>query len=725
MATLLSRLGRFSARNRVAVIVGWIVLLGILAVTALTGMRFSTGTFDVPGTQSSKALELLDSKFPSEHPDAKSLQLVVETPAGEEITSAQAREDIATATERISGIVRVSAVSDPFDPQQLFLSTDLTTAVITVALQDVKDSDVPSIETKMASIADDLRGDGYTAEVGNTLESSVPEILGPSEIVGAVIAFIVLLLTFGSLVAAGANMGGALLGVGVGILGVLAASALAPIGSITPILAVMLGLAVGIDYGLFLLARVRLELRNGKNTEDAISRAVGSAGLSVVFAGATVVVALAGLTVVGIPFLGEMGVAAAASVIVAVLMAVTFLPAIASFAGRRLLPRREQKQRATAAPTRRPRFLPAWISTIRKRPGLSLTGAAAVLIVVSLPVLSMATSLSTPGGEDPHSTQRAAYDLIAEKFGAGSQDPLVVLVEGDRRPVGTLTSEVGARIAKLDTVSSVIPSGTSGDGTVGRLTVISDAGPLAESTKALVHAIRDGVAPSGAHVVVTGATAIGIDSDERLRDALIVYVAIIVGLALILLIVLFRSILVPIIATAGFLLSLGAGLGTTTAVFQWGWFDSIVQAPQGNPLLSLLPVILTGIIFGLAMDYQVFLVSRMREAYVHGASPRDAVVHGFRESAVVVVAAAGIMAAVFGGFAMSPSSLVGSIALGLAAGVVADAFIVRMIIMPAALFLLGKSAWWIPNWLDRILPVVDVEGDSLSDKTHGPLVSVT
>ncbi|WP_431219928.1 MMPL family transporter [Leifsonia xyli] len=724
MAALLSRLGRFSARHRVAVIIGWIALLVILAVTALSGMRFSSGAFDVPGTQSSKALALLDRKFPTQKADTKSVQLVVESPAGTQITGEQAIKDVAQATTTISRISEVASVSDPYNAQQPYISKDLTTAVSTIAVEKVGADAVACIEKKLDAVAAELRTDGYTAEIGGTLESAVPEILGPSEIVGAIIAFVVLLLTFGSLVAAGANMGGALIGVGVGILGVLATSAFAPIGSITPILAVMLGLAVGIDYGLFLLARVRHELRTGRSVEDSISRAVGTAGLSVLFAGATVVIALAGLLVVGIPFLGEMGLAAAAAVVVAVLMAITFLPAVASFAGRRLLPRRERGRTSPARPARGPRFLPAWIRAVRRRPALSLAAAAALLVVVALPLTSMTTSLAIPGGEDPKSTERAAYDLVAEKFGAGAQDPLVVLVHTRAGTAEAATTAAASQIQKLRSVSMVIPSGVSDDGTVGRITVFSTAGPLAETTKALVHDIRGDVHVSGAAVIVTGSTAMGIDSDERLRDALVTYLAIIVGLALVLLIILFRSILVPLIATAGFLLSLGAGLGTTTAVFQWGWLDSVVQAPQGNPLLSLLPLILTGIIFGLAMDYQVFLVSRMREAYVHGADPREAVLMGFRESAVVVVAAAGIMAAVFGGFALSPSSLVGSIALGLAAGVVADAFIVRMIIMPAALFLLGKTAWWIPKWLDRILPVVDVEGDALTEDTHRPLVPV-
>jgi RND superfamily putative drug exporter len=260
----------------------------------------------------------------------------------------------------------------------------------------------------------------------------------------------------------------------------------------------------------------------------------------------------------------------------------------------------------------------------------------------------------------------------------------------------------------------VVPAGVSADGDTAMLTVMSTYGPLDERTTDLVHDIRaeDG-ALGGAQLLVTGGTAVGLDSDEQLQSALGRYIGLIVGLSLVLMVILFRSLLIPLVATVGFLLSLGAGLGATVAIFQWGWLDALVPSPQGNPLLSLLPIVVTGILFGLAMDYQVFLVSRMHEAHSRGLSPLEAVRTGFRHSAVVVVAAAAIMAAVFGGFAMSPSSLVGSIALALTVGVVADAFVVRMVLIPAALSLMGKAAWWMPRWLDRLLPTIDVEGSGL------------
>jgi RND superfamily putative drug exporter len=693
--------------------VSWVGALVVFGVVAITGMRFGDGAFDVPGTPSSEAMTVLDEEFPSD--DAADtpgeLQLVVRVPSGT-VTDPGAMDAMTSAIADIGAIDGVRAVSDPFDVGRPYVSADLTTAVATVTVDPGAEAEATT--ERVDAVADHLREQGYTAEVGGSLSSGAPEILGPSELVGALLAFLVLFLTYGSLVAAGANMLGALLGVGVGILGVLGFSAITPIGSLTPVLAVMLGLAVGIDYCLFVLARYRSELRAGRGTSDAIARAVGTAGSAVVFAGATVIIALVGLSVVGIPFLGEMGLAAAFAVAVAVVMALTLLPAMLSLMGRRALPKRERGRRIGSTTHAGPAVLARWGSFVTRHRALSLVVGAGVLLVMAAPVLSMQTTLSVPGGEDPKSTQRAAYTLIADEFGAGAQSPLVVLAQAP--DIAASQQAVVDRLTDLDGVEMVVPAGVSADGGTAMLTVFSSYGPLDERTTQLVRDVR---AVSGeiddTKLLVTGATAMGLDSDEQLHSALGLYIALIVGLSFLLLVVLFRSLLVPLLATVGFLLSLGAGLGATVAVFQWGWLDAVLPSPQGNPLLSLLPLVVTGILFGLAMDYQVFLVSRMKEAYANGFGPIDAIREGFRHSAGVVVAAAAIMAAVFGGFAMSPSSLVGAIALALTVGVVADAFVVRMIVVPAALALLGRAAWWMPTWLDRLLPTLDVEGHALDD----------
>lgn len=342
MARLLSHLGRAGARHRVLAVLTWVLVLVAFAAVALSGMKFSDGGFDVPGTPSSKAMTVLEEEFPSTDDDAGTLQLVVTTGEAGAITDPGATSEVTSARDELAAIPGVRSVSDPFDAQQPYVSADLTTAVMSIEVDPGADPD------QVTDVADELDDQGLTAEVGGSLEDAVPEILGPTEVIGAVIAFVVLLITYGSLVAAGANMLGALVGVGVGILGVLGFSAITPIGSLTPILAVMLGLAVGIDYCLFILARFRAELRTGESVEDAVARAVGTAGCAVVFAGATVIIALVGLTVVGIPFLGEMGLAAAFAVAVVVLMALTLLPAMLATMGRRALSRADRAQPAAS-----------------------------------------------------------------------------------------------------------------------------------------------------------------------------------------------------------------------------------------------------------------------------------------------------------------------------------------------------------------------------------------
>ena len=713
MARLLYRLGVASARRPLLVITAWLLLLAGLAAAAIGGMRFADGGFEIGDTESSTALEVVGREFPSPStPGTGSLQLVLFTKDGKPI-SGTPRGVVADVLARAATTEHVASASNPFDPARPSVSPDGTTAISTLSLRDITEDNRDAVHDAVAALAQQARDRGLGAEVGGSLGDPVPEVFGPTEVVGAVLAFAVLLLTYGSLAAAGANMLGALVGVGVGVLGLLAFSALSPIGTMTPTLAVMLGLAVGIDYCLFVLARFRAELREGRPLEEAIGRATGTAGSAVVFAGGTVVIALAGLAVIGIGFITEMGLAAAAGVTVAVLMSLTLVPALLKLMGRKALPRRERAS-DTSVGADRIGFLDRWIRLVVRRPVAVLVCAVAGLLVLAAPVLSLTTSLTTPGGEDPGSTRRAAYEQVAKAFGAGYQGPLVVLAEGDR--VQDRLGEVTTALTGLDGVASVVPAGVNASGDTALLQVVPTTGPVDERTEQLVHDIRDraGDVP-GVRLLVTGQTAVGIDTDERLSAALGTYLIVIVGLSLLLLVVVFRSLLVPLIATAGFLLSLGAGVGVTVAVFQWGWLDPVFTAPQGNPMLSLLPVLIVGILFGLSMDYQVFLVSRMHEAHVRGLDPVEAVMDGFGRTAVVVVSAATIMTAVFAGFALSPSSLIGSIGLALTAGVVADAFVVRMVVVPALLTLLGRSAWWLPQWLDRVLPHLDAEGRALDE----------
>ncbi|YCK79894.1 MMPL family transporter (plasmid) [Arthrobacter sp. D3-18] len=720
MAKILFRLGIFSARHRLAVILAWAAVLIAVGVTAVTGMRFSDGSFDIPGTESSKALTTVEREFPAAKAEGTaSLQLVVRTPGGVPITGLPYAEKVADLTAAAESISNVSAVRSPFDPVQPNISEDLSTAVITLAFTGIDDANAEAIQQEVERVTGSARSYGLEAEIGGTLHSELPEILGPSEIVGALIAFGVLLITFGSLVAAGANMLTALLGVGIGVLGIFASSAfLQPVGSMTPILAVMLGLAVGIDYSLFIVARFRAELRAGRDVTTAVGRAIGTAGSSVVFAGATVVIALAALAIVRIPFITEMGLAAAFAVVVAVIMSLTLLPVFLQSMGHKALSRKQRHNKPAQTQDQvktkdKLGILEVWASVVVHKPVRSLLTGVALLGILTVPVLSLQTALSTPGGDDPDSSQRRAYNIIAQEFGPGSQSPLVVLIQAEKPELDQAATDTRNMLTNLDGVQLVTPPVISASKTAALITVVPATGPTDANTKNLVHDIRDRSTDIEADLAVTGQTAVSIDVDAQLSQALVTYIGVIVGLSLVLLIILFRSILVPLIATIGFLLSLGVGIGVTVAVFQWGWADAVFAAPTGSPMLSLLPILIVGILFGLAMDYQVFLVSRMKEAYTKGYSPREAILDGFSKTAFVVVAAAAIMAAVFGGFALSPSPLVASIALALTIGVLADAFIVRMIIVPSALSLLGHAAWSIPSWLDNALSAIDTEGHAL------------
>ncbi len=737
MASVLYRLGAFSARHRYAFVLGWLAVVVWLAAGAVGGMsRISAspseaGTFfKIPGAESTVALETLRREFPdvAASGDVQTLRLVLQAPAGQQITTPRNIEKLTGIVTAAAEVDHVTSVANPLDPQQPYVSPDQTTAVVTLTLSGVTDENATGIEAAVAEVAQQARSAGFTAEVGGSIVDEPIEIVGPLEAIGAGVAFLILVVTLGSLIAAGMNMLTALIGVGTGVLGAFAYGALVePTGAMTPALAVMLGLALGIDYGLFIISRFRAELREGRGVVDAAGRAVATAGSSVVVAGCTVITAVAALALIGIPPITEIGLAAAFAVGVDVLVALTLIPAIVGIVGRRALTRRERsgggRRRETST---RLGLLERWATIVVKHRWASLVAAVVVLGALAIPVATMRTALNIPGGTDPASSERAAYDLVVAKFG-GVESPLIVLVE----PAGSSgTSSAGverqlpavtAILQELDGAEYVIPGGTNRAGDLAFLTVIPAGGPNDQSTKDLVAAIRtiaDDTA--GVHLSVTGETSIGIDSDAQLRNALGVYLALIVGVCLLLLIMLFRSLLVPLIAAAGFLLSLAASLGATVAIFQWGILGSALPADVGNPVMSFLPILLTGILFGLAMDYQVFLVSRMHEAHARGLPPREAILDGFVRSGPVVAAAAAIMAFVFGGFGGSPTTSLASIALALAIGVVADAFIVRMVIVPAALSVLGRAAWWLPRWLDRILPHLDAEGRALGSRVDTP-----
>ncbi|GAA1883437.1 MMPL family transporter [Asanoa iriomotensis] len=551
---------------------------------------------------------------------------------------------------------------------------------------------------------------GLRVEHGGEVMHNQPEI-GGTEGIGVLVALAVLVVTLGSLVAAGMTMLTALIGVGAGMAGLFALSGVVGLTSTAPILALMLGLAVGIDYSLFITSRYRQHVRDGLALDDAAGRALGTAGSAVLFAGGTVVIALAGLALVGIPFLTVMGLAAAGTVAVAVLVAVTLLPALLGFAGRRVLPRR-------AGRPRRQRREPGgfrWARrVIRLRVPLLLVGVLG-LGALALPALDMRLALPDASTAPVGSPTRDANDLITEGFGPGFTGRLALVVSTDSAAATTAAvAEASDRLAGTPDLLAVTPPNLSGDGRTALLGVLPKTGPTDPATETLVHEVRDRArSVAGADIALTGQTAVGIDVSSKLSSALPTYLLLVVGLSVLLLAVVFRSILVPVKAALGFLLTVGATFGLTTLVFQEGHLAGLVGLDTPGPLVSFLPILLIGILFGLAMDYEVFLVSRMREDFVHGDPPTRATVNGMGHGARVVTAAALIMTAVFAGFVLLDDPVIKSMGFALAIGVAIDAFVVRMTLVPAVMSLLGRAAWWLPRWLDRALPDVDLEGANL------------
>ncbi|GIG23296.1 membrane protein [Cellulomonas chitinilytica] len=563
--------------------------------------------------------------------------------------------------------------------------------------------------------------DGVDVDFSTEIAGGVPELLGVGEVLGVVVAGVVLVVMLGTFVAAGLPILTALIGVGIGALGAMSLSGVIEMVSVTPMLGLMLGLAVGIDYSLFIINRHRRQLKQGYDVHESIGLANGTSGNAVVFAGATVLIALVALNITGIPFLGLMGSVGAFCVLVAVLIAVTMTPALLSLIGMRVLNRRERAALATSTGDDGavPAAAPAKPLRPMSTPGavLRALGCIGVLVVVALPALELRLGLPD-GATEPHeSTQYHAYTTIAERFGEGQNGTLLVVADLPKAPAEGEETATQAAIAKQifeqDDVVAVAPIGTSQDGTTIAFQVIPAEGPTSESTEDLVTTLRDLTLDDGVTIGVAGQASGNIDVSATLADALPTYLAVVVGLSLIILVLVFRSIFVPVVATLGFILSFFAALGGVVAIYQWGWLSGVFGVETPGPVLNFLPTILVGILFGLAMDYQLFLGSGMREAYAHGAPARIAVVQGLRAGRPVVTAAAIIMISVFGGFVFSHAAMIRPIGFALAFGVLVDAFVVRMVLIPALMHLVGDKAWWLPRWLDKVLPDVDVEGAAL------------
>ncbi|MPY52061.1 MMPL family transporter [Streptomyces acidicola] len=738
MAGFLCRLGRLAFRRRWYVALLWVGVLACVGLSALRAPGTSDEEFSMPGIESQKAFDLMEERFPGAAADGATARLVFVAPDGQKVTATENKKAIEETVDALAGGSQVAGAADPF--QAKAVSEDGSTAYATVTYK-VKAAEVTDgSRTALERAADHARDAGLTVEAGGSAMDSGGGPGGVAEIVGVLVAAVVLLVTFGSLVAAGLPLLTAVIGVAVTMFTITLLGDALGLSTSTGTLAMMLGLAVGIDYALFVVSRYREERAKGRDPQEAAGLAVGTAGSAVVFAGLTVVIALAGLAVVGIPTLTKMGLTAAGAVVVAVLVALTAVPALLGFWPNAVLPRAARKGairkgairkgairkgsergEKAGARTSADNLGTRWARFVLRRPLPVLLLGVLGLGALAVPMTGL--QLGMPGDEakPTSTTERRAYDALAEGFGPGFNGPLTIVADakGAADPKAAVMA-ISDKIADTNGIVSVAPPHFNEAGDTAVFSATPSTSPTDERTKTLVKTIRDErpatESATGATFEVTGTTALNIDIAEKVQAALVPYLITIVGLAVILLLIVFRSVLVPLKAAVGFLLSVLAALGAVVVVFQEGHAASLFGVEQTGPIMSLMPIFLVGIVFGLAMDYEVFLVSRMRESYVHGETAREAVVSGFRHSARVVVAAALIMIAVFAGFIGESDSMIKMIGFGLATAVLLDAFVVRMALVPAVLGLLGDRAWWLPRRLDRILPVVDVEGEALSHR---------
>jgi uncharacterized membrane protein YdfJ with MMPL/SSD domain len=715
MATYLYRLGGWAFEHRWRVVGAWVVVIALVVASAMAFSGRTSDKFSVPGTESQQATDLLDKKFPGA--GGGSERVVFAAPAGETLKQSDNKAAVEASLAAAKKAPGVSTVIDPYSAHTI--TRDGRIAYADVIYPVPADELDQSARDRLADTAQPARDAGVQVEWGGQVVKETTK--SSSESIGMMVGFLVLAITLASLLAAGLPLITAAIGVITGITALTALSGVVDVSSTAPTLATMLGLAVGIDYALFILSRHRQNLADGLEPREAAAQATATAGSAVVFAGMTVIIALVGLLVINIPFLSVMGLAAAGTVAIAVLIAITLLPAILGFAGHRIArvnrvlghrPGRRSAPRETMS-VRYARF-------ITGHPLPVLAVGLALLCTAALPALHMRLGLPDSGSQPTSKSERRAYDLLTKGFGPGANATLTVVVDAPNlspERQKQIAGDVSKGLKEFPGVAGVSQPHQNEKGDVTIVAVTPEGSPASNETKDLVTHLRDKAdeirAKSGVEAYVTGQTAVNIDTADTLSAALPKYVAVVLGLALLLLMVVFRSILVPIKAAGGFLLSIAASMGVVVWIFQDGHLNNVFGVAQEGPIVSFLPVLLIGILFGLAMDYEVFLVSRMRESYVHTRKARESIITGYGQSGRVVTAAALIMTAVFGAFILDTDPIVKSIGLSLAFGVLADAFIVRMTLVPAFMALLGHRAWWLPRGLGRLVPNVDIEGEKL------------
>jgi RND superfamily putative drug exporter len=726
------------------VLVGWLIVLAVFGALAVSvGGKFNDA-FQIPGAESTSALDQLKVTFP-EAADATATVLVT-APEGTLLADADVKKSVEAWTKTLEALPWVNGVIGPYNEHiDGLISADGRSGRATVRVQGTSSTFTDAQREQLTETAKTLETTlpGSRVLVGGEVFSIHVPTISAVEALGLVVALVVLVVTLGSFVASMMPIGTAIAGVGIGVMSVQIGAGVIEVSSTTLILAIMLGLAVGIDYALFIISRHRDQLAAGMESEESAARSIGTAGSAVVFAGLTVIIALVGLSISNVPFLAVMGIFAAVTVAFEVLLALTLLPAFMGFAGERLRPRpRRSRRAASPAPaelSEAGNALPSpasdnsagggrfnasawWVGVVTKFPVVTIVLVLAGMGALALPTKDLYLALPTSGRSLPGTQDRETFDEISRIFGVGFNGPLVVtgsIVESDE-PLDIMDC-LRADIGKLPGVRMVAAATPNANADTGMVQIIPTTGPDDPATAELVQVLRDrhGYWQQTCHIdtAITGFTAVQIDVTNRLRDALLPFGIFVVGLSLVLLTMVFRSIWVPLKAAAGYLLSVGGAFGATTLVFNQGWFKQVINLPEAGPVISFLPIIGMGLLFGLAMDYEVFLVSRMREEFVHGNTTRS-VEDGFVHSAKVVVAAALIMFSVFAFFVPNGEGAIKPIAFALAVGVALDAFVVRMTLVPAVMKLLGRHAWWLPSWLERRLPTLDIEGESLTRQVH-------
>jgi putative drug exporter of the RND superfamily len=709
MSHLLYRIGNFAGRHPWRVIAGWLVIAGaIFMLNSAQGGAYDE-SFSLPGSESQRAADIIEERFPQETLFASNVIFHSEDGLTDPATEAA----IEQAVEQLADVPHAIAVSSPYDPRGPTLSEDGQTAIATVGF-DVEKVGVEEFDAAEKAVQE-VRDAGVQVEYDGGLGYAKVEAGGNSEMIGILLAVVILAIAFGSLVAMSLPIATALIAIVVGSSAIGVMAGLVAVPKVTGVVAMMLGLGVGIDYALFILTRHRQNLAAGQSVPVAVGRANATAGLSVLFAGVTVMVAILGLKVSGIPMLEKMGYGSALMVAIVMLASITLLPAVLGLVKHKVnsvrVPFVKQK------PAYNPNAASArWAARVVAKPVRYGGAAAVVLGLLAIPLFSMHLGFGDAGNDAPSSTTRKAYDLVAEGYGAGTNGPLEVVLDGDGEQVpGDVLEDLTTALGDEPGVASVTTPVLNETGDVAIFTVTPTTSPQDERTGELLERIREDAIPaavggSGVEASVTGNTALTEDVSSRLQDRMPLFLGAVIGLSFLVLMIVFRSVLIPLKAAALNVLSVGAAYGVIVAVFQWGWAADLIGVKESVPIMPLAPMLMFAILFGLSMDYEVFLISRVREQYRKHFDPKRAMVEGMGSTARVITSAALIMIGVFASFILDVDVTTKMFGVGLSVAVLLDVTLIRMVLVPAAMSLLGHRAWWLPTWLERRLPTIDIEG---------------